>query len=55
MTRKIIPYLTKDWESNLRYLCIGACSITTGKYTTIGKKVTCKNCKRKLKKRKARK
>ncbi|MHA1302344.1 MAG: hypothetical protein ACTSPI_01395 [Candidatus Heimdallarchaeaceae archaeon] len=41
-----IHFLDKD----KRYLCIKACGITKGKYTKDKKKVTCKNCLRKLKK-----
>jgi len=41
-----IHFLDKD----KRYLCIKACGITKGKYTKEIKKVTCKNCIRKLKK-----
>lgn len=45
----IIHYPLKG-SGRLKYLCIQACGVTSEKLTAMKEKVTCKNCKRILKK-----
>jgi len=45
-----IKHWVKRRSTGLRYVCITACSITKEKVAKSKSKVTCKNCKRWLKK-----
>ena len=49
MGNKIIHFIIKH-NGRIVYLCNWACGITPEKATVMKGKVTCKNCKRKLKK-----